>query len=43
MLVLPIDGSRMLLVLGLPVPQFKDKANGVAATDRAWSRRPKAV
>jgi hypothetical protein len=34
MLVLPIDGSRTLLVLGLPVPQFKDKANGVAATDR---------
>jgi hypothetical protein len=29
-----IDGSRMLLVLGLPVPQFKDKANGVAATNR---------
>jgi hypothetical protein len=34
MLVLPIDGSRTLLVLGLPAPQFKDKANGVAATDR---------
>lgn len=31
MLVLPIDGSQMLLVLGVPAPQFKDKANGVAA------------
>jgi hypothetical protein len=34
MLVLPVDGSHTLLVLALPVPQFKDKANGVAATDR---------
>ncbi|GIF09824.1 hypothetical protein [Actinoplanes siamensis] len=34
MLVLPVDGSHMLLVLAQPVPQFKDKANGVAATDR---------
>lgn len=34
MLVLPIDGGRTLLVLAVPVPQFKDKANGVAATDR---------
>ncbi|WP_430791333.1 hypothetical protein [Actinoplanes sp. G11-F43] len=34
MLVLPVDGSHMLLVLAGPVPQFKDKANGVAATDR---------
>ncbi|MEO3781639.1 hypothetical protein ABGB16_33705 [Micromonospora sp. B11E3] len=34
MLVLPIDGSQTLLVLAVPVPQFKDKANGVAATDR---------
>jgi hypothetical protein len=34
MLVLPIDGSHTLLVLAVPVPQFKDKANGVVATDR---------
>lgn len=34
MLVLPIDGSQTLLVLAVPAPQFKDKANGVAATDR---------
>jgi len=34
MLVLPIEGSHALLVLAVPVPQFKDKANGVMATDR---------
>jgi hypothetical protein len=34
MLVLPIDGSCVLLVLAVPAPQFKDKANGVIATDR---------
>jgi hypothetical protein len=34
MMVLPIDCSRSLLVLAAPVPQFKDKANGVVATDR---------
>jgi hypothetical protein len=34
MLVLPVDGSRTLLVLARPAPQYKDKANGVAATDR---------
>ncbi len=34
MLVLPIDGGRGLLVLAPAVPQFKDKANGVVATDR---------
>lgn len=34
MLVLPIDASRPLLVLAEPVPQFKDRANGVIATDR---------
>lgn len=35
MLVLPIDGGRGLLVLAGVTPQFKDKENGVAATDRA--------
>ncbi|NJP35270.1 hypothetical protein [Micromonospora thermarum] len=35
MLVLPIDGGRGLLVLAAATPQFKDKENGVAATDRA--------
>ena len=34
MLVLPIDGTRTLLVLAPPALQFKDKANGIAATDR---------
>ena len=34
MMVLPLDNSRGLLVLAAPAPQFKDKANGVAATDR---------
>ncbi len=34
MLVLPLDNSRSLLVLNAPAPQFKDKANGIAATDR---------
>jgi len=34
MLVLPIDTARPLLVLGEPVPQFRDRANGVIATDR---------
>jgi hypothetical protein len=34
MLVLPIDGTRTLLVLAPTAPQFKDKANGIAATDR---------
>ncbi|WP_306828791.1 SCO3933 family regulatory protein [Catenuloplanes nepalensis] len=34
MMVLPLDNSRSLLVLTAPAPQFKDKANGVAATDR---------
>lgn len=34
MLVLPIDGSGALLVLASPAPQYKDKTNGIAATDR---------
>lgn len=34
MLVLPVDCSRPLLVLGEPADQFKDKAAGVLATDR---------
>lgn len=34
MLVLPIDTSRPLLVLAPPSPQYKDRANGVVATDR---------
>jgi hypothetical protein len=34
MLVLPIDGSGALLVLASPAPQYKDKTNGVLATDR---------
>lgn len=34
MLVLPIDSSRPLLVLGPAVDQFKDRVNGVIATDR---------
>lgn len=34
MLVLPLDTSRPLLVLAPPTPQFKDRANGVVATDR---------
>jgi hypothetical protein len=34
MMVLPLDNSRSLLVLAGAVPQFKDKANGIAATDR---------
>lgn len=34
MLVLPIDTSRPLLVLAAPTPQYKDRANGVVATDR---------
>jgi hypothetical protein len=34
MLVLPIDGRGALLVLAPPAPQFKDKTNGIAATDR---------
>jgi hypothetical protein len=34
MMVLPIDTTRPLLVLDKPQPRFKDRANGVAATDR---------
>jgi hypothetical protein len=34
MLVLPIDGSGALLVLASPAPQYKDKTNGIVATDR---------
>ncbi|MBS2966415.1 hypothetical protein KGA66_25460 [Actinocrinis puniceicyclus] len=34
MLILPIDPSRPLLLLSAPSPQFKDRANGVVATDR---------
>lgn len=34
MMVLPIDSTRPLLVLAPPTPQFKDRANGVIATDR---------
>jgi hypothetical protein len=34
MLVLPIDGSRALLVLATPVPQYKDRSAGIVATDR---------
>jgi hypothetical protein len=35
MLVLPIDGSRPLLILKAPEPQFKDKDRKVPVTDRA--------
>jgi hypothetical protein len=34
MLVLPIDGSRALLVLAAPAPQYKDRSAGIVATDR---------
>jgi hypothetical protein len=34
MLVLPLDCSRPLLVLGEATDQFKDRAAGVVATDR---------
>jgi hypothetical protein len=34
MLFLPLDTSRPLLVLAPPSPQYKDRANGVVATDR---------
>ncbi len=34
MLILPIDPTRPLLLLSTPSPQFKDRANGVRATDR---------
>src|ERR1041385_4010427 len=34
MLILPLDCSRPLLVLAAPTPQYKDRANGVVATDR---------
>lgn len=34
MMVLPLDNSRSLLVLAAATPQFKDKAAGIAATDR---------
>jgi hypothetical protein len=34
MMVLPIDSSRPLVVLSAAVPQFKDRATGVRATDR---------
>ena len=34
MLVLPIDGSRPLLILKPPEPQFKDKDKKVPVTDR---------
>lgn len=34
MLILPIDTTKALLVLAPPAPQFKDRANGVVATDR---------
>jgi hypothetical protein len=34
MLILPLDSTRALLVLSTPSPQFKDRANGIAATDR---------
>jgi hypothetical protein len=34
MLSLPLDTSVSLLVLAAPVPQFKDRAAGVVATDR---------
>lgn len=32
MLVLPIDGSRALLVLATPVPQYKDRSAGIVTT-----------
>ena len=34
MLILPIDPSRPLLLLSTPSPQFKDRVNGIPATDR---------
>ena len=34
MMILPIDPSRPLLLLSTPSPQFKDRANGIPATDR---------
>jgi hypothetical protein len=34
MMILPIDPSRPLLLLSSPSPQFKDRANGIPATDR---------
>jgi len=34
MLILPLDSSRPLLLLSTPSPQFKDRANGIPATDR---------
>jgi hypothetical protein len=34
MLVLPVDGSRPLLILKPPEPQFKDKEKKVPVTDR---------
>jgi hypothetical protein len=34
MMVLPIDPSHTLVVLGGPMPQFKDRQAGVRATDR---------
>lgn len=34
MLVLPVDGSRPLLILKPPEPQFKDKEKKIPVTDR---------
>lgn len=34
MMVLPIDPSQTLVVLGGAMPQFKDRQAGVRATDR---------
>jgi hypothetical protein len=34
MLILPLDANRPLLLLSVPSPQFKDRANGMVATDR---------
>lgn len=34
MIVLPLDPTRALLVLSAASPQFKDRANGIPATDR---------
>jgi len=34
MMILPIDSNRPLLLLATPSPQFKDRANGIPATDR---------
>lgn len=34
MFVLPLDTTHPLLVLAAPAAQMKDRANGVAATDR---------